>query len=143
MGLLISDTDDAKDGVGEEITFPESSHSFLFTESVTSIPFFFSLVIATMSYLCLIIAFIDNFNNMDIPVNVTTSVRVAQYMGELLNKYQYTTISSFYLKFVSYNTCTGVCRYSRRSINGGRNPDSTLSSQENIKTHATESIPRD
>eukprot|EP00573_Skeletonema_grethae_P005086 CAMPEP_0201694854 /NCGR_PEP_ID=MMETSP0578-20130828/6977_1 /ASSEMBLY_ACC=CAM_ASM_000663 /TAXON_ID=267565 /ORGANISM="Skeletonema grethea, Strain CCMP 1804" /LENGTH=79 /DNA_ID=CAMNT_0048180587 /DNA_START=54 /DNA_END=289 /DNA_ORIENTATION=+ len=33
MGMLISDTDDAKDGVGEEITFPESSHSFLFTEA--------------------------------------------------------------------------------------------------------------
>ncbi len=91
MGMLISDTD-VKDGDGEEIMFPESSHSFLFTEKVTSLPFVFSLVIVMMSYLCLVIAFIDNYKQLDIPVNVTTSVRMAQYMGELL-KYQHTTIS--------------------------------------------------
>lgn len=142
MGMLISDTADDKDGDGEEITFPESSHSFLFTEPVKSIPFVFGLVIVTMSYLCLIIAFIDNFKQLEIPVNVSPSVRVAQYMGELL-MYRHTIISYIQL-IVLHNMCTtDDCRYSRRSINGGRNPNSTLSSQENIKTHATESIPRD
>lgn len=133
MGMLISDTDDPKDGDGEEITFPESSHSFLFTEKVTSLPFVFSLVIVLMSYLCLIIAFIDNYKQLDIPVNVTHSVRVAQYMGELL-KYQHTTIlfiatvTVLYFN-VSYHLCTaGDYRYCHRSINGGRNPNCTLSS---------------
>jgi hypothetical protein len=82
MGMLINDVDDTKcDG---ELTIPESTHSFLFTEPVTSLPFLFSLYIAVMSYGCLIIALIDNLAHNDVPENVEISVRIAQYMGELL-----------------------------------------------------------
>eukprot|EP00984_Skeletonema_dohrnii_P028459 scaffold18452_cov71-Skeletonema_dohrnii-CCMP3373.AAC.1 len=84
MGMLINGTDDAKDGEGNEIIFPESSHSFLFTEPVKSIPFVFSLLIASMTYACLFIALINNVVNKDVPVNVSTCVRAAQYIGELL-----------------------------------------------------------
>lgn len=89
MGMLINGTDDAKDGGGNEINFPESSHSFLFTEPVKSIPFVFSLLIASMTYACLCIALFDNVSNKDVPVNVSSCVRAAQYMGELL-KHQHT-----------------------------------------------------
>ena len=88
MGMLINGTDDAKDGEGNEINFPESSHSFLFTEPVKSIPFVFSLLIASMTYACLCIALFDNANKA-VPVNVSSCVRAAQYMGELL-KHQHT-----------------------------------------------------
>mmetsp|Transcript_9587 Transcript_9587/g.16316 ORF Transcript_9587/g.16316 Transcript_9587/m.16316 type:complete len:607 (-) Transcript_9587:340-2160(-) len=83
MGMLINGTDDAKDGGGNEINFPESSHSFLFTEPVKSIPFVFSLLIACMTYACLCIALFDNANK-DVPVNVSSCVRAAQYMGILI-----------------------------------------------------------
>jgi hypothetical protein len=82
MGMLINDTDATKDSDGTELTFPESTHSFLFTEPITSFPFLFSLLIVTMSFACLIIALIDNIKHNDIPVNVDSSVRAAQYMGE-------------------------------------------------------------
>eukprot|EP00984_Skeletonema_dohrnii_P027544 scaffold17096_cov84-Skeletonema_dohrnii-CCMP3373.AAC.3 len=84
MGMLINGTDDAKDGEGNEINFPESSHSFLFTEPVKSIPFVFSLLIASMTYACLFIALINNVVNKDVPVNVSTCVRAAQYIGILI-----------------------------------------------------------
>jgi hypothetical protein len=83
MGMLINDVDDTKNVQGE-LTIPESTHSFLFTEPVTSLPFLFSLYIAVMSYGCLIIALIDNLAHNDVPENVEIPVRVAQYMGELL-----------------------------------------------------------
>ena len=85
MGMLISATDDTKDSNGGEIfdiSFPESTHSFLFTHPVNSVPFVFALMIAGVSSACLIIALIDNLKHSEIPVNVTTSVRAAQYMGE-------------------------------------------------------------
>lgn len=84
MGMLISDVDDSKSDVQCELTIPESTHSFLFTEPVTSLPFLFSLYIAVMSYGCLIIAFIDNLKHNDVPENVEISVRIAQYMAILI-----------------------------------------------------------
>ena len=82
MGMLINETDDTKGGDGSEIFIPESTHSFLFTEPLTSFPFLSSLLIVIMSFVCLCIAFIDNIRHLDIPANVALSVRVAQYMGE-------------------------------------------------------------
>ena len=84
MGMLINDVDDTKSDVQGELSIPESTHSFLFTEPVTSPPFLFSLYIAVMSYGCLIIAFIDNVKHNDVPENVEISVRIAQYMAILI-----------------------------------------------------------
>ena len=84
MGMLINDADDSKDFDEEEITFPESSHSFFFTHPVRSIPFVFSLVITAVSYTCLIIALIDNITHNTIPANVAISVKAAQYIGEFI-----------------------------------------------------------
>lgn len=83
MGMLIKEVDDTKCDIEGELTIPESTHSFLFTEPVTSLPFLFSLYIVVMSYGCLIIALIDNLAHNDTPENVEISVRIAQYMGEL------------------------------------------------------------
>jgi len=69
---------------------PESTHTLLFTEPVCSPPFAFAVGIAIMSYLCLILTLENNVsdgsegNRIDVPANVSTSVRVAQYLSILV-----------------------------------------------------------
>jgi hypothetical protein len=69
---------------GEVLTLPHSTHCFLFTEPMGSIPFLFGLVIAAMTYTCLALALTNSFENdgaLPIPYNVVTSVRIAQYLA--------------------------------------------------------------
>ena len=83
--------DDIKDEkVGSELTLelPESTHSLLFTEKTCSLPHYFAVAILLISFTCLWLAFEDNLlanstkeNKWNIPANVTTSVRVAQYLS--------------------------------------------------------------
>ena len=40
----------------DAISFPQSTHSWLFTESVMSLPFWFAIGIAGLSYTCMILA---------------------------------------------------------------------------------------
>jgi hypothetical protein len=76
--------DDSKDDREENdpITLPESTHTLLFTEPINSIPFCWALMIAAGSFLCLILALLDNpwgnFQNR-IPANVIPPVRISQY----------------------------------------------------------------
>ena len=70
----------------EPITIPQSTHSLLFTEDINSLPFLFSLYITVISYICLILALINNLQNGKIPANVDLSVRIAQYMSILVSK---------------------------------------------------------
>ena len=44
----------------EVITLPESTHSFLFTEPVNSLPFAFGVGIAGISYTCLALSLQNN-----------------------------------------------------------------------------------
>lgn len=82
--LRPSETDDLKESTSEEeepLTISQSTHSFLFTESPTSMPFYFGLGIAIMSFACLILALVDNVQNGEVPYNVPVTVRTAQYLS--------------------------------------------------------------
>ena len=62
---------------------PESSHTFLFSEEICTVPFTFGMFIMIMSFLCLGLALADNLiDGINPPVNVKLVVRVAQYMGK-------------------------------------------------------------
>ena len=89
MGIAANtdnDNHDIKQSTADEeaLTLPESTHSFLFTEPINSIPFYFGLGIAAMSYACLILALINNLQNGDVPANVSKAVRIAQYLSILI-----------------------------------------------------------
>lgn len=87
----VTDVDNIKDEkVGSELTLelPESTHSLLFTEKTCSLPHYFAVAILIISFTCLSLAFEDNLfnagtkdNKWNIPANVTTSVRIAQYLS--------------------------------------------------------------
>ena len=82
---LKNDDDDEKDDDLDPITLPESTHTLLFTEPIGSKPFALSVMIAAMSFLCLILALLNNLprpgNGVQdvIPANVGKSVKIAQY----------------------------------------------------------------
>lgn len=75
--------DDAKEEDFDVITFPESTHTLLFTEPINSRAFQFSFSIAGLSLLCLFLALINNdriqFGRSAIPANVGTAVKITQY----------------------------------------------------------------
>ena len=81
-----NDADDEKE-VFDGLELPESTHSLLFTEKTCSLPHFFSVAIVLISVSSLWLAFDNNIrggpsgNPFKIPVNVTTSVRAAQYLS--------------------------------------------------------------
>ena len=83
--LRLSETDDVKESSStyeeEPLTIPQSTHSFLFTEPPTTMPFYFGLGISVMSFVCLILALVDNIENGEIPFNVPVTVRIAQYLS--------------------------------------------------------------
>lgn len=134
MGMLISDADDTKDGDGELVTFPESSHSFLFTEPIKSVPFFCSLLIAGLSYACLIIALVDNTKSISVPENVSSSVRAAQYMGKFLSYLFYLFLYHHInvLCLLTRRVFLRLHSYPHRSIDGGRNSNCYILTQNNI-----------
>ncbi|KAL7535670.1 hypothetical protein ACHAXR_006658 [Thalassiosira sp. AJA248-18] len=83
--------DDPYGGIEEEaIMFPQSTHSWLFTENVDSLPFCFAVAIVTLSYFCLILALINIFedyepeNPFSVPYQVKTSVRISQYLAMII-----------------------------------------------------------
>ena len=69
------------------LELPESTHSLLFTEKTCSVPHFFSVAIVIISVSSLALAFLNNVkggssdNLFNIPVNVSLSVRAAQYLS--------------------------------------------------------------
>ena len=69
------------------LELPESTHSLLFTEKTFCVPLLFSVAIIIISVSSLALAFLNNItggssdNPFNIPVNVTTSVRAAQYLS--------------------------------------------------------------
>ena len=83
--LRLTETDDVKDSSStyeeEPLTIPQSTHSFLFTEPPNTMPFYFGLGIAVMSFTCLILALVDNVQNGEVPFNVNVTVRIAQYLS--------------------------------------------------------------
>ena len=75
------DTKDDKDF--DPITLPESTHTLLFTEPIHSKAFLFSLGIAALSILCLLLALANKVFTLDrmseIPANVGRAVKIAQF----------------------------------------------------------------
>jgi len=75
--------DDTKDEAFDSIMLPESTHTLLFTEPINSNAFEFSVSIAGLSILCLLLALTNNgiTNNRfaQIPANVGIAVKIAQY----------------------------------------------------------------
>lgn len=57
--------DDGEGCEEEAIVFPQSTHSWLFTENVLSVPFWFAVGIAFLSYFCLILALADFFQDFE------------------------------------------------------------------------------
>ena len=66
----------------EGLTIPESTHSFLFTESARSPPFWLGAGVAAVSAASLVLALWNNVENGSVPANVLPSVRCAQFMCE-------------------------------------------------------------
>ena len=56
----INDDDDDDDDGEDPLCLTQSIHSFLFTEPISSLPFWFGIIIAAMSYTCLILALLNN-----------------------------------------------------------------------------------
>eukprot|EP00984_Skeletonema_dohrnii_P016809 scaffold7526_cov115-Skeletonema_dohrnii-CCMP3373.AAC.8 len=75
--------DDKKDADFDPITLPQSTHTLLFTEPVCSKSFQFSVAIATLSILCLLLALTNNGITLDgigqVPANVGKAVKIAQF----------------------------------------------------------------
>jgi len=65
----------------EPLKLPPSTHSLLFIEPIYSLPFFMSVLTAAICYASLILALIYNVSNGEVPPNVETSVRIAQYLA--------------------------------------------------------------
>ena len=85
------DNNNLYDGYEEEaITFPQSTHSWLFTESIYSLPFTFAIGIVSLSYISLILALLNIFedgepgNRFNVPVSCSTTVRIAQYIAMII-----------------------------------------------------------
>lgn len=78
-------------GYEEPIMLSQSTHSFLFTEPTCSMPYNFALVVVAISYLCLILALLNNIlddytpdNVFNVPVGVPWPVKVAQYLALMI-----------------------------------------------------------
>lgn len=117
----ISDGGGGKEPREEEaLTLPESTHSFLFTEPVGSLPFAFGLGIAAMSCTCLGLALCNNIQTEVIPANVDVSVRIAQYLCELVLyvvEFMHSLHCSIAFMLSSYFGC---CSNLDRSFDGRR-----------------------
>lgn len=79
--------------VEEPILLPQSTNSLMYTEPICSIPFNYAFGVFVLSTLSLALAMANNleggsrdnpFNRFNLPVQVDTSVRVAQYVGKLV-----------------------------------------------------------
>ncbi|KAL7521761.1 hypothetical protein ACHAWX_006442 [Stephanocyclus meneghinianus] len=82
--------EDAKDEF--VINLPHSTHSLLFTEPVLSLPFWFAVSTAGLSFFVMVLALINNksgsteTNVYSIPVNVSPTVRASQYCALLMEE---------------------------------------------------------
>ena len=83
--MSIGDEDDKR-----YITLPQSTHTFLHTQPMNSLPFAFSMGIAVLSIFCLVLVLWNALiagepgNALGVPVRVETSVLIAQYCGVLV-----------------------------------------------------------
>mmetsp|Transcript_27195 Transcript_27195/g.46217 ORF Transcript_27195/g.46217 Transcript_27195/m.46217 type:complete len:673 (+) Transcript_27195:113-2131(+) len=81
------DKSDVKEYRGDPIKLPESTHSLFFVASFCSLPSLFAWGIAALSVGCLILALINALdggtalNPFNIPVNISSSTRGAQYLS--------------------------------------------------------------
>lgn len=78
----------------DPIMLPQSTYTLLFTTCGFSLPFWFAFGVCGLSLGCLALAFYNNLlsgsaaNPFNIPANVDTSVRIAQYLSIFIGKGQ-------------------------------------------------------
>ena len=70
-------------------------------------PFYFGLGISVMSFVCLILALVDNVQNGSVPFNVNVSVRIAQYLSIVIALLM--EEGKFCLVFFVHNMCPFLC----------------------------------
>jgi len=86
----IRNHNDDDDGNKDVVTLPQSTHSLLFTEPFCSISFGLGFAVLNITCLSLSFAFVDGLqsggygNDLNIPVNVSLTVRGAQYLALLI-----------------------------------------------------------
>jgi len=86
-GRAVRDVNDDVKDIKNPLILPASTHTLLFTESADTLPFWFAVAVAATSFLCLSLAFTNNLLSAtgsvrwNIPVNVSTSVRIAQFIS--------------------------------------------------------------
>jgi len=78
---IMHNMDETDERDEEAVTLPGSTHSFLFTENVKSLPYMFGVTIAGMSLACLFLALINNTQDWSVPANVAIEVKIAQYLS--------------------------------------------------------------
>eukprot|EP00956_Cyclotella_meneghiniana_P036563 scaffold127494_cov26-Cyclotella_meneghiniana.AAC.2 len=80
-------TEDFNEYVEEPILLPQSTNSILYTEPIRSLAFAYALLVFSLSTLGLALALANNLeggtreNPFNIPVQIDTSVRIAQYVA--------------------------------------------------------------
>ena len=90
IGNCTLEQKEERDDVKDDMQLPQSTHTLFFTENLLSLPFAFGTVIVAMSCLCLILVLLNNLhggsegNVFDVPANVSTHVRAAQYLSILV-----------------------------------------------------------
>ena len=89
------------------IYLPHSTHSLLFTEPVLSLPFWFAVSTASLSFFVMLMALLNNrsgsteSNVYSVPVNVSPSVKASQYCGQWYNDFvRYFTTLAVKLKLL-------------------------------------------
>ncbi len=137
----------------EAIVFPQSTHSWLFTEEIISLPFVFAAGIATISYFCLVLALLNVFedgepeNPFNAPYQVQTSVRIAQYLAWVIFSSSISHIVHLFLKpmirihnfiFPPFSKWTEQHDYCTN--NGRRNTHGTLLAENDNKRITWKSI---
>jgi len=97
-------TEDFNEYVEEPILLPQSTNSLLYTEPIRSLAFAYALLVFSLSTLGLALALANNLeggtreNPFNIPVQIDTSVRIAQYVAIMTGLLMEEEIpSSFYL----------------------------------------------
>ena len=89
-GRLDGQGDDERGWLEEDILLPQSSHSWLFTARVCSLPFSTAVGIVALSYAALLLSFSNLLEQgepgklLGIPCQVKPSVRIAQYLAMII-----------------------------------------------------------
>ncbi|KAL7516968.1 hypothetical protein ACHAWX_001938 [Stephanocyclus meneghinianus] len=84
--------DRLKSSLHDAYELPESTFTLLITHNIFSVPFFTGLIASALALMCLVLVFINELdkgtidNPFSLPAGVTTEVRMAQFVGVLMEE---------------------------------------------------------